>query len=337
MKSSITSDEIDTPFPEGEGLARLYVPPEQHPRVQLKKDSAEANIPKVNIFRDNPGEEPEEMRDVRFRSGKEIELNKQKVLTDEDFEIDEATGVSPAKAHLAAANLVTAYEQTVKEEANFQKSFNNNVRTLLAREEVTLGLLQLWDFVEAYVCNPTNKCLTTQLFLIIQHVKDNGIFKESLLNIADPDSKWLYDLINVLQSIIVQDTTLQISEKLAAINFSIISLGKYYARKIFKSPFVPLDKQVKIDTFYMRIILKLLVLCDDLGIYRNERIEKIVSVSRRKEYSDDELLFRLKQAFSDQENLNNSSSFSNYHADNSGEEEYNAVPYSGKSRMAQRF
>ncbi|AMB43150.1 52K [Bat mastadenovirus WIV12] len=339
MKSFRSTDDTDFPQVEGEGLARLHLPPEQHPRVQLKKDSSEAAIPKVNLFRDQPGEEAEEMRDLKFKAGRLIDIEKNKVLQDTDFEKDESTGVSSAQAHLAAANLVSAYEQTVKEEVNFQKSFNNNVRTLLAREEVTIGLMHLWDFVEAYIHNPNSKCLTTQLFLIVQHIKNQGIFKDTLLNIADIESKWLYDLINILQSIVVQETTLTISEKVAAINFSIISLGKYYAKKIFNSPFVPLDKEVKIQTFYMRMVLKILVLSDDLGVYRNDKIEKIVSNSRKREFSDDELLFSLRKAFlhpsqTCEDDSIDTSFFSEQHATHP---ESNADPYHGKTRMATGF
>ncbi|AMB43024.1 52K [Bat mastadenovirus WIV13] len=339
MKNFKTTDDSENTQMEGEGLARLHIPPDQHPRVQLKKDSSEATIPKVNLFRDRPGEEPEEMRDLKYKAGKCIELDKDKLLTEKDFEINEETGVSPAKAHLAAANLVTAYEQTVKEELNFQKSFNNNLRTLLAREEVTIGLMHLWDFVEAYIHNINSKCLTTQLFLIVQHIKNQGIFKDTFLNIADSESKWLYDLINILQSIIVQETTLSISEKVAAINYSIISLGKFYARKIFQSPFVPLDKEVKIDTFYMRMVLKILVLSDDLGIYRNEKIEKIVSNCRNKELNDDDLLFSLRKAFLNsnqnfEDHSNDNSFFSEHHATYP---EVNADAGYGKTRMAKGF
>ena len=122
---------------EGEGLARLGAPsPEHHPRVQLKRDARQAYVPPQNLFRDRSGQEPEEMRDRRFHAGKELRagFNSQRVLRAEDFEPDKRSGVSPARAHVSAADLVTAYEQTVNEERNFQKTFNNHVRTLVARE-----------------------------------------------------------------------------------------------------------------------------------------------------------------------------------------------------------
>lgn len=284
---------------EGQGLARLgAMSPERHPRVALKRDASEAYVPRSNMFRDHSGEEAEEMRDLRFRAGRELRhgLDRQRVLREEDFELDERTGVSPARAHVAAANLVSAYEQTVKEEMNFQKSFNHHVRTLIAREEVAIGLMHLWDFVEAYVQNPSSKPLTAQLFLIVQHSRDNETFREAMLNIAEPEGRWLLDLINILQSIVVQERSLSLADKVAAINYSMLSLGKFYARKIYKSPFVPIDKEVKIDSFYMRMALKVLTLSDDLGVYRNDRIHKAVSASRRRELSDRELLHSLHRA-----------------------------------------
>ncbi|QHR77493.1 52K [Squirrel monkey adenovirus] len=283
---------------EGEGLARLGAhDPARHPRVQLKRDTRESFVPRRNEFREREGQEAEEMRDLRFRAGRELhDLDRERVLRAEDFEVDGKTGVSPARAHVAAANLVSAYEQTVKEEMNFQKSFNNHVRTLIAREEVAIGLMHLWDFVEAYSLNPNSKPLTAQLLLIVQHSRDNEVFREALLNIADPEGRWLLDLINILQSIVVQERSLSLGEKVAAINYSMLSLGKHYARMIYKSPFVPIDKEVKIDSFYMRMALKVLTLSDDLGVYRNERIHKAVSASRRRELSDRELMHCLHRA-----------------------------------------
>ncbi|AEK98449.1 52K [Titi monkey adenovirus ECC-2011] len=283
---------------EGEGLARLGAhDPERHPRVQLKRDTREAYVPRRNAFREREGQEPEEMRDLRFRAGRELhDLDRERVLRSEDFEVDPRTGVSPARAHVEAANLVSAYEETVKQEMNFQKSFNNHVRTLIAREEVAIGLMHLWDFVEAFVSNPNSKPLTAQLLLIVQHSRDNEVFREALLNIAEPEGRWLLDLINILQSIVVQERSLSLGEKVAAINYSMLSLGKHYARKIYKSPFVPIDKEVKIDSFYMRMALKVLTLSDDLGVYRNDRIHKAVSASRRRELSDRELMHCLHRA-----------------------------------------
>ncbi|UZE90306.1 52-55K [Human adenovirus 41] len=284
---------------EGEGLARLGAPsPEHHPRVQLKRDARQAYVPPQNLFRDRSGQEPEEMRDRRFHAGKELRagFNSQRVLRAEDFEPDQRSGVSPARAHVSAADLVTAYEQTVNEERNFQKTFNNHVRTLVAREEVAIGLMHLWDFMEAYVQNPASKPLTAQLFLIVQHSRDNETFREAMLNIAEPEGRWLLDLVNILQSIVVQERSLSLADKVAAINYSMLSLGKFYARKIYKTPYVPIDKEVKIDSFYMRMALKVLTLSDDLGVYRNDRIHKAVSASRRRELSDRELMHSLRRA-----------------------------------------
>ncbi|UZE90439.1 52-55K [Human adenovirus 41] len=284
---------------EGEGLARLGAPsPEHHPRVQLKRDARQAYVPPQNLFRDRSGQEPEEMRDRRFHAGKELRagFNSQRVLRAEDFEPDKRSGVSPARAHVSAAALVTAYEQTVNEERNFQKTFNNHVRTLVAREEVAIGLMHLWDFMEAYVQNPASKPLTAQLFLIVQHSRDNETFREAMLNIAEPEGRWLLDLVNILQSIVVQERSLSLADKVAAINYSMLSLGKFYARKIYKTPYVPIDKEVKIDSFYMRMALKVLTLSDDLGVYRNDRIHKAVSASRRRELSDRELMHSLRRA-----------------------------------------
>lgn len=296
--SATASPAAEPACDEGEGLARLDAHPERHPRVCLKRDAAEAAVPRENLFRDRAGQEAEGGRDLKFRAGRQLraDLPRRRVLRPEDFEVDERTGVSPARAHLEAADLVRAYEQTVKQEANFQKSFNHHVRTLMAREETVLGLMHLWDFAEAYAQNPASKTLTAQLFLIVQHLHDDGIFRESFLTLAEPEGRWLLDLLNILQSIVVQERQLSLSERVAAVNYSVVTLGKHYARRIFKSPYVPMDKEVKISTFYMRAVLKVLNLSYDLGMYRNEKVEKLASVGRRREMSDAELLFNLRRA-----------------------------------------
>lgn len=292
---------------EGEGIARVGARPETHPRVHMKKDAAEAFVPQRNVFRDNgtgtdqlmlEGNEGEGMRHLKYTAGKALQghLDSRRELEPEDFEVDEKVGVSRGRAHLAAADLVTAYEQTVREEANFQKKFNNNVRTLIARHETTYGLMHLWDFISAFLDNPASKALTAQLFLIVQHCRDDGMLRESLLNIADPASRWLVDLVNILQSIIVQERALSIAAKVAAVNYAVITLSKHYARKMFNTPFVPLDKEAKVSTFYMRCVIKLLVLSDDLGVYRNEKMQRLVSSSRQREMGDEELMFNLRRA-----------------------------------------
>lgn len=296
MKSAQNVETNTECLHEGEGIARLQHEPARHPRAQLKRDASEAYVPKQNVLRD---EEPqlEQMRDLKFHTGQMLELPK-KTLSSNDFEIDETVGISPAKAHIQAANLATAYQQTIKQEASFQKTFNNTVRTFLCQDEVVIGLLHLWDFIEAYLSNPASKVLASQLLLILQHCQDNGFFRESLLSITEPEARWLRDLINVLQSIIVQEQTLKLDEKLAAINYSVITLAKHYARKIFQSPFVPIDKEVKIETFYMRTILKILALCNDLGVYRNEKLERVMSVSRKQEMADAQLMSDLRYTLS---------------------------------------
>lgn len=272
----------------------------------MKRDAAEAYVPARNVLRDEgdesrltlAGEEGEGMRHLKYTAGKALQghINSRRELEPDDFEVDPQNGISPARAHMAAADLVTAYEQTVKEESNFQKKFNNNVRTLLSRQETTYGLMHLWDFISAFLDNPASKALTAQLFLIVQHSRDDGVLRETLLNIADPSSRWLVDLVNVLQSIVVQERSLSLAARVAAINYAVISLSKHYARKIFNTPFVPLDKEAKISTFYMRCVIKLLVLSDDLGMYRNEKMQRVVSSSRHREMMDHELMFNLRRA-----------------------------------------
>lgn len=294
---------------ETEGIARLGGDNlSSHPRLLLKKDSSEAFITPQNVFRDNVGGEAHSMRHQRFESGRLLreDHDARRLLQEKDFEVNPDTGLSPARAHMMASDLVTAYEQTVKAESTFQASFNNHVRSLVARQETAIGLMHLFDFVSAYVQNPKSKVLVAQLFLIAQHCRDQGVLRDGLLTIAEPSSRWLVDLISLLQTIVVQERELSVAEKVAAVNYTVLQLSKFYARKIFKTPYVPIDREVKINTFYMRVVLAILALSDDLGVYRNEKLERVVSVSRCREPSDAEFLYCLKQVLdpSSSEELN---------------------------------
>lgn len=90
---------------------------------------------------------------------------------------------------------------------------------------------------------------------------------------------------------------MSLDAKVAAINYAVLTLGKHYARRIFRSRFVPLDQEVKVDTFYMRMVLKVLVLAEELGVYRNDRLERQMGAGRaRRELTDAELLQQLKDS-----------------------------------------
>lgn len=288
---------------EPEGIVRVNPEPnsvlKNHPRLLMKKEAAEAFVPSQNVLRDGTGSKPHSMRHQEFEAGRVLSRahNSQRVLSPTDFEMSEGDGISAAKAHLLASDLVTAYEQTVKAESTFQASFNNHVRTLVSRQETAVGLMHLYDFVCAYMEHPQSKALWAQLLLIAQHCRDHGLIREALLNIADPTNRWLADLIGLLQTIIVQEHELSVSEKVAAINYAIMQLSRFYARKVYRTVYAPIDREVKVNTFYMRVVLAILALADDLGVYRNAKLERVVSVSRQREASDFEFLEELQKAF----------------------------------------
>lgn len=305
---------------EGEGLARPLEPTRseaeldravaRHPRVAMKRDTMHSAVAPDNLFREDFSEgagDREGMRDLQYRAGHEMVasgLDSERVLSGYDFEqpLDGgAAGPSAGHAHVRAADLATAYQQTVKQERSFQQTFNNTLRTLLAREETRVGLMHLWDFAQALRDNPQSRALTAQLFLITQHCRDEGVFREALLGLAEPESRWLFDLLDILQSIVVQEQRLTLEERVAAINYAVLTLGKFYARRVYRTRFVPLDKEVKVDTFYMRMVLKALVLSEELGAYRNARLERQVGGGRdRREMTDAELMQRLRETLRDE-------------------------------------
>lgn len=99
----------------------------------------------------------------------------------------------------------------------------------------------------------------------------------------------------------VQEQRLTTEERVAAINYAVLTLGKFYARRVYRTRFVPLDKEVKVDTFYMRMVLKALVLSEELGAYRNARLERQVGGGRdRREMTDAELMQRLRDTLRDE-------------------------------------
>lgn len=301
---------------EGRGLARdlgdeVAERPERlvesHPGVQLKGASAPSGVPEDNVLRDardyTEGRgERESARDLAFRAGRELDRQAGgqdlAVVRARDFEEPSGAGsLSVGAAQTRAADLVTAYQQTVKAESSFQQYFNSTLRTLLGREETTVGLMYLWDFVQAMIENPRSRALTAQLFLVAQHSRDDGVFRATLLSLWEPGSRWLVDLVEVLQSIVVQERRLSLEERVAAINYAVLTLGRYYSRRVFKTRFVPLDKELKVVTFYMRMTMKVLVLSEELGAYRNARLERQVGSGRgQRELRDAELLSRLQAA-----------------------------------------
>lgn len=303
---------------EGRGLARdlgdeVAERPERlvesHPGVQLKGASAPSGVPEDNVLRDardyTEGRgERESARDLAFRAGRELDRQAVSgghdlaVVRASDFEEPSGAGsLSVGAAQTRAADLVTAYQQTVKAESSFQQYFNSTLRTLLGREETTVGLMYLWDFVQAMIENPRSRALTAQLFLVAQHSRDDGVFRATLLSLWEPGSRWLVDLVEVLQSIVVQERRLSVEERVAAINYAVLTLGRYYSRRVFKTRFVPLDKELKVVTFYMRMTMKVLVLSEELGAYRNARLERQVGSGRgQRELRDAELLSRLQAA-----------------------------------------
>lgn len=305
---------------EGEGLARPLPPTRgpgeldravaRHPRVALKRDTQVSDVAPDNLFREDLSGgvgEREGLRDLQYRAGHEIlesGLDRERVLSGYDFEqpVDGGrAGPSSGHAHVRAADLATAYQQTVRQERSFQQTFNHTLRTLLAREETRVGLMHLWDFAQALRDNPQSRALTAQLFLITQHCRDEGVFREALLGLAEPESRWLFDLLDILQSIVVQEQRLTTEERVAAINYAVLTLGKFYARRVYRTRFVPLDKEVKVDTFYMRMVLKALVLSEELGAYRNARLERQVGGGRdRREMTDAELMQRLRDTLRDE-------------------------------------
>lgn len=152
--------------PEGEGIARQLPastaeggrdPAACHPRVQLEQDMAESFVPPQNVLREDHSQgqgEPENAKHLRFAAGRHMQLDPNTVLTGKDFEATEGNvaagpALSRGHAHVRAADMLTAYEQTVRQEQNFQQAFNNTIRTLLARDETTWGLMHLWDFAQA--------------------------------------------------------------------------------------------------------------------------------------------------------------------------------------------
>ena len=280
---------------------------ESHPGVQLKGASAPSGVPEDNVLRDardyTEGRgERESARDLAFRAGRELDRQAGgqdlAVVRARDFEEPTGAGsLSVGAAQTRAADLVTAYQQTVKAESSFQQYFNSTLRTLLGREETTVGLMYLWDFVQAMIENPRSRALTAQLFLVAQHSRDDGVFRATLLSLWEPGSRWLVDLVEVLQSIVVQERRLSLEERVAAINYAVLTLGRYYSRRVFKTRFVPLDKELKVVTFYMRMTMKVLVLSEELGAYRNARLERQVGSGRgQRELHDAELLSRLQAA-----------------------------------------
>lgn len=256
-----------------------------------------ATVPETNLFKDGRDRVPQNdyERDLMYRSGQELVLDKNRVLRPEDFEGPDPS-FNPAVNHLRAAELKRGAEQTSFGEEMRNVCHQSKLRTALTRREVGAGLYYLYDFVQTYVDHPDGRvALNPQLMLVAQHA-GNTILGQRLWSIAEDKNAWLRDLIEMAY-MIVNDPYLSSEQQLAAICTTVVELSMKYAKLAAKNGYPSMAQMAKAQEFFYRVMEAILDLGVEVGVYNNRPVRyRQKRMSELPQLTDADYMFGLTQA-----------------------------------------
>ncbi|UKS51814.1 52 kDa protein [Falcon aviadenovirus A] len=256
-----------------------------------------ARVPESNFFKNNADSIPQNdyERDLMYRSGQQIELNKHRVLTPNDF-IGQDPTFNPAINHLKAAELKRGAEQTAFDEEIRNVCHQTKLRTALTRRELGAGLYYLYDFVQTYVDHPDGRvALNPQLVLVAQHA-GNSILSQRLWAIAEDRNAWLRDLIEMAY-MIVNDPYLNTEQQLSAICTTVVELSMKYAKLAAKNGYPSMPQMAKAQEFFYRVMEAILDLGVEVGVYNNRPVRyRQKRMSELPQLTDADYMFGLTQA-----------------------------------------
>lgn len=266
----------------------------------LERDAMRgASVPENNLFKDTRDVTPQNdyERDVMFKSGQAIEINRNRVLTPRDFEADPGDPTfSPAVNHIKAAELKRCAEQTAFNEEIRNNCHQARIKSSLCRPELPAGLYYLYDFVQTYVEHPDGRVkLNPQLMLVAQHA-GNTVLAQRLWSIAEDKNAWLRDLIEMAY-MIVNDAYMNHDQQLSAICTTVVELSMKYAKLAAKNGYPSMAQMAKAQEFFYRVMEAILDLGVQVGVYNNRPVR-----FRQKHYSelpqmtDADYMFGLTQA-----------------------------------------
>lgn len=275
------------------------------------KNATNSNIPDaIDVFRD-PEPKMSEERDLLFKSGLSLDVNKQRVLEPDDFKPD-ILGSNVAMRHMQAAEMQRNSSHTADLEIYAHDMFMRTVRQLLRHPSTKLGLLYLCDFLDNYINTTPSHELAVQMVTLQHHINSNVLKRIfSKINIKDEKGnftqKWLINLINVLQMIVEEE--MSISSQLSGIGVACNKLALHFAKKASGGHYPSADKLAKTSTYFRRIIASVLDLAKSIGCYERNTTPRlpIKKSSREVESGDDAYMFSLTNALegpeSDEEDI----------------------------------
>lgn len=268
-------------------------------RMRERDAQRRAVVPENNLFKDTRDKTPQNdyERDVMYKSGQMIEVDRGRVLQPSDFVADQGDPTfSPAVNHMKAAELKRSAEQTQFSEEYRNSRHQTRLRTSLMRPELGAGLYYLYDFVQTYVEHPDGRVkLNPQLVLVAQHA-GNTLLAQRLWAIAEDRNAWLRDLIEMAY-MIVNDTYMNYEQQLAAICTTVVELSMKYAKLAAKNGYPSMSQMAKAQEFFYRVMEAILDLGVQLGVYNNRPVHyRQKTYSELPQLSDADYMFGLTQA-----------------------------------------
>ncbi|AGX93335.1 52K [turkey adenovirus 5] len=266
-------------------------------RMRERDAARRAAVPETNLFKARRDVVPNNdyERDVMYRAGQAISVDRNRVLTPEDFEGPDSTFTS-AVNHLKAAELKRASEQTAFGEELRNNCHQTRIRTALLRPEVASGIYYLYDFVQTYLEHPDGRVkLNPQLVLVAQHA-GNSMLAQRLWAIAEEKNAWLRDMIEMAY-MIVNDPYLSVEQQLAAVCTTVVELSMKYAKLAAKNGYPSMSQMAKAQEFFYRVMEAILDLGVQVGVYNNRPVQyRQKRMSEIPQMTDAEYMFGLTQA-----------------------------------------
>ncbi|WNM87319.1 52K [Fowl aviadenovirus A] len=266
-------------------------------RMRERDAARRATVPEINLFKARRDVVPngDYERDLMYHSGQAIDIDRQRVLTPEDFKGSEPA-FTPAVNHMRAAELKRAAEQTAFGEELRNTCHQTRIRTALLRSEIGAGIYYLYDFVQTYLEHPDGRVkLNPQLVLVAQHA-GNTMLAQRLWAIAEEKNAWLRDLIEMAY-MIVNDPYLNTEQQLSAICTTVVELSMKYAKLAAKNGYPSMAQMAKAQEFFYRVMQAVLDLGVQVGVYNNRPARyRQKRMSEIPQMTDAEYMFGLTQA-----------------------------------------
>ncbi|UJZ92506.1 52K protein [Barthadenovirus sternae] len=264
------------------------------------KNTTNSTLPEaVDIFRD-PEPKMSEERDLVFKSGLSLDVDKGRKLEPNDFKPD-VIGSNSALRHMQAAEMHRNSSHTADLEIYAHDMFMITVRQLLKHPSTKLGLLYLCDFLDNYVNSKPTHELAVQM-VTLQHHIDSPVLRRIFSKINCRDDKgnltqqWILNLINVIQMIVEEE--MSVSSQLCGIGVACNKLALHFAKKASGGHYPTADKLAKTSTYFRRIIVAILNLAKSIGCYERNTTPRLpLKKSHREvETGDDAYMFSLTTA-----------------------------------------